>query len=157
MRIRLFFAALLLILLSVSLPAESKDDAEVRSAVKNFTAAANAMDLERTIACYANKPDVSVFSPGPGKPIVGLTAVRKDWSDFFAFLKSNHSGSNSEHSDIVIESDGRLAFAYFTSTSEFVLKDGIRVKPSFRSTLLFERINGHWLIIHEHESEPREK
>ena len=153
MRMRTFFVTLPLILLAVSLPAESKDDTEIRSAVKIFTAAANTLDLERTMACYANKPDISVFSPGPSEPLVGPTAVRKSWSDFFALIKSNHS----ELSDIAIESDGRLAFAYFTSTEEIVMKDGTMAKPLFRSTLIFEKINGHWLIIHEHVSEPNEK
>jgi ketosteroid isomerase-like protein len=157
MNIRIFFQTLLLILLSVPLPAESKDDPEIRSAMKAFTTAIDALDLDRTMACYANKPDISVFSPGLTEPVVGWTAVRKDWSDFFAFLKSNHSGSKSELSDIAIESDGKLAFAYFTTTGEFVLKDGARVKPLFRSTLIFEKIDGHWLIIHEHVSEPNKK
>ena len=144
-------------LTAAALSGVPKDDTEIRSAIKAFTTATNALDLDRTMACYANKPDISVLSPGSKKPVVGVTAVRNDWSDFFAFLKSNHSGSNSELSDIAIESDGKLAFAYFTTTSEFVLKDGAKVKPLFRSTLIFEKINGHWLIIHEHVSEPNEK
>jgi ketosteroid isomerase-like protein len=153
MKIQISFISLLLLLTPAALSAASKDDAEIRSAVKNFTAAANALDLNRTMACYADRPDISVFSPGPSEPAVGFTAVRKNWSDFFALLKSNHS----ELSDIAVESDGKIAFAYFTTTEEIVMKDGTRVKPLFRSTLIFEKINGHWLIIHEHKSVPREK
>jgi ketosteroid isomerase-like protein len=153
MRMRIFFVPMLLSLLAVSLPAESKDDDEIRSAVKLFTVAANTLDLNRTMACYADKPYVSVFSPGPNEPVVGLPAVRKNWSDFFALIKSNHS----ELSDIAVESDGKLAFAYFTTTEEIVMKEGTKVKPLFRSTMIYQRINGHWLIIHEHKSEPRER
>jgi ketosteroid isomerase-like protein len=105
------------------------------------------------MACYADTPDLSVFSPGPSRSVVGLAAVRKNWSDFFALIKSTHS----ELSDIAVESDGRLAFAYFTTTEEIVMKDGTKVKPLLRSTMIYQRINGRWLIIHEHKSEPREK
>jgi len=153
MKIQIPLLSLLLILAAAALCAASKDDAEIRSAVKNLTAAANALDLNHTMACYADKPYVSVFSPGPSEPIVGLRAVRKNWSDFFALIKSNHS----ELSDIAVELDGGLAFAYFTTTEEIVMKDGTRVKPLFRSTMIFQKLNGHWLIVHEHKSEPREK
>jgi ketosteroid isomerase-like protein len=153
MKIQISFISLLLLLTPAAISAASKDDAEIRSAVKNFTAAANALDLNRTMACYADKPNVSGFSPGPSEPIVGLTAVRKNWSDFFALIKSNHS----ELSDITVESDGSLAFAYFTTTEAIVMKDGTRVKPLFRSTMIYQKIEGHWLIVHEHKSEPREK
>jgi ketosteroid isomerase-like protein len=153
MRKRIFFVTTLLILFAVTLPAEPEDAGDIRAAIKTFTAAANALDLKRTISCYANKPDVSVFNPGPNGPAVGLAAVRKDWAGFFALLTSMHS----ELSDIAVQSDGKFAFAYFTTTEEIVMKDGTRIKPLFRATTIYQKIDGHWLIIHEHKSEPREK
>ncbi len=153
MKNHIAFLVLIVVLSACTLSAESKDDGEIRSLIRTFTAAANALDLDRTMACYADTPDLSVFSPGPSRSVVGLAAVRKNWSDFFALIKSTHS----ELSDIAVESDGRLAFAYFTTTEEIVMKDGTKVKPLLRSTMIYQRINGRWLIIHEHKSEPREK
>lgn len=59
-----------------------------------------------------------------------------------------------EERDVRIIADGDVAFSHGLSHVTGTLKSGDDVDMWFRTTLGFRRIDGRWLIMHEHGSDP---
>lgn len=59
-----------------------------------------------------------------------------------------------ENRDVSITADGDVAFSHALSHVTGKLKTGADIDMWFRTTLGFRRINGTWLIVHDHGSSP---
>ena len=97
---------------SVSLFAS--DEAEVRAALMNYTHAIESMNLDHTMDCYADTPEVSVFSPGPHQAIIDKAAIRRDWDHFFSSLQSFRA----EPHDVSITVINGVAIVHYTKVEE---------------------------------------
>jgi ketosteroid isomerase-like protein len=93
-----------------------------------------------------------VFDVVPPRQYVGAKAYRKDWKDFFASFPG--PVETFEISDLGIMTDGNLGFSHSIQRAVFTDKNGKKVDMSFRLTDVYRKINGKWLIIHEHVSVP---
>ena len=59
-----------------------------------------------------------------------------------------------EPSELEITSDGNLAFSFFTECVNLTTNTGERIGVVLRTTHIYKRIDGDWLIVHEHKSAP---
>ena len=139
---------------TVAIAAEkkSKDEAEIRALEQRFAAAFKAKDVNSIMAGYVPDESLFVFDVVPPRQYVGAKAYRKDWEDFFASFPGAVQAF--EISDLSIMTDGNLGFSHSIQRAVLTDKDGKSVDIPFRVTDGYRKVNGKWLIVHEHVSVP---
>jgi ketosteroid isomerase-like protein len=75
------------------------------------------------------------------------TGVKKELADY-------KSGTFTVNDDAQIHPAGDYYWATATVKEDATLKSGKRVMATFRWTVVFEKQDGKWLIVHEHVSVP---
>jgi uncharacterized protein (TIGR02246 family) len=131
--------------------AQTSDEKEIRALYQRFATAFQAKDLDSIMAWYEPSQTLFVFDVVPPRQYVGINAYRKDWEALFAaFPVISQFAVN----DLSITTDGRLAYAH--CVQHMVAQDakGKRVEINFRVTDGFQKVNGRWLVTHEHVSVP---
>ena len=103
--------------------------------------------------CYSPGDDLFVYDIIPPRQYVGADAYRKDFADFFATAGAG-SLSDQLGNDLAITSDGKLAFAHYTSHMVATDKSGTKIDMVVRTTDCLKKIKGKWLIVEEHNSFP---
>jgi ketosteroid isomerase-like protein len=80
------------------------------------------------------------------------------WNQFESgvakILTSIKSATFTVNDDAQIHQAGNIAWATATIAQKALLKDGSRDNATLRWTVVFEKQNGRWLIVHEHVSRP---
>ena len=129
----------------------SNDAAEIDASLQRLVAAVNAKDINGIMAYYSPGESLLVFDALPPRQYVGATAYRKDWE---GFLAAYPTGVHAEASDWKVETEGNLAYGHgiFRTTGQD--KDGKPLDLTVRVTDVYKKINGKWLVVHEHVSWP---
>ena len=129
----------------------SNDAAEIDASLQRLVAAVNAKDINGIMAYYSADESLLVFDALPPRQYVGATAYRKDWE---GFLAAYPTGVHAEASDWKVETEGNLAYGHgiFRTTGQD--KDGKPLDLTVRVTDVYKKINGKWLVVHEHVSWP---
>ncbi|GCE50360.1 ketosteroid isomerase-like protein [Thermosporothrix hazakensis] len=122
---------------------EHSNEAQIRTLVENWASAIRAQDREGMRACHTD--DIVLFDVIPPLQIQGVEAYQQQWELFF---DADPGGPGSfEPIDLHILAGEDVAFAHTL----------LRVANSTaRLTLGFRKVNGTWLIAHEHHSFPWE-
>jgi ketosteroid isomerase-like protein len=98
-------------------------------------------------------PDVEafVFEPTSRRPLLGWTGIGayRDAPDLRIYLTNKKS-----RGDVRVWRSGDWAWATFTFTARATRRNGDRFEVVGRQTDVFQRIDGRWLIVHEHASVP---
>ena len=131
--------------------AQSNDEKAIRALYQRFSAAVKAKDINTIMSFYVPDESLFVFDAFQPRQYIGAKAYRKDYEGFFAAFPGPVT---SEISDLSITTAERLGFAHGIDSWVITDKDGKRLKLVFRFTDVFRKINGKWLIIHEHVSFP---
>ena len=80
------------------------------------------------------------------------------WDEYEAGVKKEladyKSAKLTVNDDAQLHSAGEYAWGTATVKEDAVMKSGKREMGTFRWTVVFERQNGKWLIVHEHVSAP---
>ena len=125
------------------------DEAGVRERIDKLVGAIRAMDLDGVKSNYA--PDMVSFDMGPPLRHVGAEAKWNNWAGFFAAFQ-NPVGY--EVHDLAIAVGDDVAFAYSLNHVSGAFKDGRRADHWVRWTACLRKIDGAWLIAHDHVSVP---
>jgi uncharacterized protein (TIGR02246 family) len=128
------------------------DEQDIRALIARYGAAANARDLQAALRCYAEMDSLLVYDVSAA-PFRGFAEVRRDWEQFMTAMRS----INLEFRDIKVTVDkhGEFAYATFIERASLTPKRGAPlVNDNLRTTQIFRKMNGHWLIVHEHKSKP---
>ncbi len=146
--------AIAVVLLGIAFDAGAKSDdkAQIQALEEQLAAAFAAKDVDKAMQCYAPGEDLFVFDVIPPRQYVGAAAYRKDFEDFFATAAVGPM--TDQISDLGITTDGKLAFAHYTSDLAWTDKSGKKVAMVLRTTDCLKKIKGKWLIVHEHNSVP---
>ncbi len=151
----LLLGALLIgmILSSVSLraDAQSTDEKAIRALHQRFSAGIKAKNISTIMSVHVPDESLFVFDVVPPRQYVGAKAYRKDFEEFFAIFPGP---VQYEITDLSITTAGTLGFSHRIDNLALIDKDGKQVKFAFRVTDVYRKINGKWLIIHEHVSVP---
>ncbi len=129
----------------------ANDQAEITASVQRLVAAVNAKDLNGIMAYYTPDESLIVFDALPPRQYVGAAAFRKDWENFLAaYPKDVHA----EVSDWKVDGEGNLAYGHGFFRTVGPGKDGKPLDLTVRVTDVYKKINGKWLVVHEHVSFP---
>jgi ketosteroid isomerase-like protein len=125
------------------------DEADIRRQIDKAVEAIRAMDLEGLKSMYA--PNIVSFDVNPPLQHVGAAAKWKNWEEAFAVFQRP---LDYEIRDLTITLDGDVAFAHSLNRLSGTLKNGNRSGFWVRATFCFRKIDGNWLIAHDHASVP---
>ena len=130
-------------------PSGAGPETEIRTLILNFVAAFRERDINKLLSFYA--PEVVAFDIEPPLQYLNKNDFKKSWD----ILSEFQDGATLEPKDLSIRVNENLGFSrclyHFSGTTK---QDGKSVDFWMRNTACFEKINGQWLIVHEHLSVP---
>jgi len=91
------------------------------------------------------------FDAIPPLQYTGAAAYKKDWQDFFAPFPGPVEASIS---DLDITTGTSVAFSHSIQHIALTDKDGKKMEATVRVTDGYKKVDGKWLIAHEHVSVP---
>jgi ketosteroid isomerase-like protein len=129
----------------------ASDEAKIRALESQFAAAVGAKDINAIMKVYVPDETLFVFDVVPPRQYVGAKAYRKDWGDFLALF---NGPLKFEITDLKIEAAGTLAYSHSIQHVSGTDTKGQPIDLTVRLTDVYRKINGNWLIAHEHISVP---
>jgi uncharacterized protein (TIGR02246 family) len=130
---------------------KAQDQADIRALEDRFLTAFKAKDINAIMACYVPDQSLIVFDAVPPRQYTGAPAYRKDFEDFFAAYPGPFDGTLS---DLDITVGGDVAYGHSIQHASLTDKAGKKLEVTVRVTDGYRKINGQWLISHEHVSVP---
>jgi uncharacterized protein (TIGR02246 family) len=122
---------------------------EIRKLVEDRVRSVRAKDVEAATSHAA--PDVMAFDVVDPLRYAGSDALKKRTEEWF----SSFDGPISfEVRDLSIASGGDVAFSHSLNRVTGTKTDGKRIEMWWRATVCYRRMEGRWLITHEHNSVP---
>jgi len=122
------------------------DQADIRRRIDTLAEAIRARDIDTLMSLYA--PDIVSFDAGPLLRQTGAEQKRKNWMQVFAMEPLGY-----EIRDLAITLADDVAFGHSLNRISGTLKNG-KSFPWVRCTVCFRKIDGNWLIVHDHVSVP---
>jgi ketosteroid isomerase-like protein len=125
------------------------DEAEIRRRIGKLVEAVRAMDHEGVKAIYA--PELVSFDIVP--PLVHLRAEKK-WKNWAEVFEAYEPPLGYEARDLTIVVGDDVAFGHSLNRISGMLKIGKRADYWVRWTTGFRKVDGNWLMVHDHVSVP---
>jgi uncharacterized protein (TIGR02246 family) len=129
----------------------SEEEAAIRALENDFAAALNAGDVDAMMKNYVPDDSLVVFDVVPPRQHIGSAEYRKAWSGYFAHFKGTPRFTIT---DLVITVDGNVGFSHSIQRSVGTDRQGHPVDRTVRVSDGYRKIDGKWLIAHEHISVP---
>ena len=130
---------------------KTADETAIRASIDALMTAVHAKDVNKIMSFYAPGEDLVAFDVIPPRQYVGWTAYQKDWQGFIDMFEGP---IHFDRDDLKIEASGNLAYSHSIDHLRGQLKGGGPIEVVLRVTDVFRKINGRWLVIHEHVSVP---
>lgn len=127
----------------------SDDEVEVRDLVEAWAAAVRRRDYGGILRRHS--ADFVMFDVPPPFKSVGLDAYRKTWDRFFSW-SSGPVRFDIQEMEVTAGAD--VAFAFASMRCEGPDAGGRAEALDFRLTIGLRKIDGQWMIAHEHHSVP---
>jgi ketosteroid isomerase-like protein len=128
---------------------EAVAEALIRQRVEDLVKALRAKDIDSVMSLYA--PDLVSFDLAPPLQYIGADNKRRAWQEAFAIYTGPF---DYEVRDLTVTTHGELAFVHSLNHVSGTLANGHITDLSVRWTACFRRINGVWLVVHDHVSVP---
>jgi ketosteroid isomerase-like protein len=128
---------------------KTEDNAGIRQQIEDFVSAFSARDLNSMMSLYA--PEIVSFDIVAPLQDTGTETYRKVWEETFALFQGQ---INIEIRDLNITAAGTVAFSHLLLRLQATRTGGQTVDYWERLTLCFCKMDGKWLITHEHVSVP---
>jgi uncharacterized protein (TIGR02246 family) len=129
--------------------AVSNDEAAVRDLIEAWADAVRRKDYPGILQNHSL--DFVMFDVPPPFKSVGLDAYRKTWDLFFSW-SSDPVRFDIQEMDVTAGID--VAFAFASMQCDGPDSDGKSEPLDFRLTMGLKKIDGRWVIAHEHHSVP---
>jgi uncharacterized protein (TIGR02246 family) len=124
-------------------PAET----EIRAVYDRWAAAFKARDLDAIMSVYASGNNLVAYDIVAPLQYVGRDAYRKDYEEFLA----QYQGAiDVEYRDLRIVAGNDVGFVHALERISGTLKNGQKLEFWLRATSGLRKINGKWLIVHDH-------
>jgi uncharacterized protein (TIGR02246 family) len=127
------------------------EEAAIRKMLDGWKVAFEAKDLAKVMTYYAPGDRVVAFDIVPPLEIVGRENYRKNYQMFFDMYDGP---IQFEFRDLRIVAEGHVAFIYAVERITGVMKGGQKTDSWMRATSGLRKIDGKWLIVHDHISVP---
>jgi uncharacterized protein (TIGR02246 family) len=125
------------------------DEAAIRALVENWARAVRSKNLDGILANHA--PDMLMFDVPEPIQSKGIAAYRKTWDLFFSW--SQDSGVF-DISEMNITAGNDVAFVTALMRCAGTEANGDKIELEFRLTIGLRKIDGQWIVMHEHHSLP---
>lgn len=129
----------------------AKDTEDIKALESRFAAAVKAKDVNAIMAVYVPDQSLVVFDIVPPRQYVGAEAYRKDWEALLGMFPGPLEFSIS---DLDVTVGGNVAFGHSIQALSLTDKNGKKLEMNGRVTDGYKKVNGQWLIAHEHVSVP---
>ena len=129
--------------------ATNGEDAPIRERVETLAKALRAKDVDALMAHYA--PDMTVFDVQPPLQVNGRDAYRKNFEAWFGTVRGP---IDYEMRDLQITANGDIAFCRCLSHVRSMRTNGEKADYWVRVTSGLRKMNGQWMVTHEHISAP---
>ncbi len=127
----------------------SEDEAAIRNVVESWTAAVRRRDFDGILKNHSS--DIVMFDVPPPIQSKGIDAYRKTWDLFFSWSSEPVPFDFTEMS---ITAGRDVAFVVATMRCAEPGPNGEQKSLDFRLTIGLRKIDGRWIITHEHHSVP---
>lgn len=124
-------------------------ETQIRQLIDKWTKALRAKDVDGLMSLYA--PDIRLFDLAPPLQYRGADAYRKNWEEW---LSSFQGPVGYENRDLSITASDEVAFCHSLNRISGARTNGEQTDVWVRATVGFRKINGRWMITHEHFSVP---
>jgi uncharacterized protein (TIGR02246 family) len=125
------------------------DEVAVRDLIEAWADAVRRKDYDGILESHA--ADFVMFDVPPPFKSVGLDAYRKTWDVFFSWSRDPVLF---EIQEMGVTAGADVAFAFATMRCEGPGAAGKPEALDFRLTIALRKIDGRWMIAHEHHSVP---
>lgn len=132
-------------------PSSAKDEDGIRSLVENWARAVRNKDVEQILAHHA--ADILMFDVPVPLQLKGIEAYKQSWNSFFDWLDR---GGTFDLSELSITAGTDIAFCHAIIHCGNPRGSGQEDDLTVRLTIGLKKINGEWMILHEHHSAPAE-
>lgn len=129
--------------------AKATAKAEVRELVENWLKAVRAKDINGVMSHYA--ADILLFDLAPPLQYRGADAYRKNWEEWFSTFRGP---IGYEIRDLSITASDDVAFCHSLNRISGTRTNGEETDVWVRATVSCRKIEGKWMITHEHISVP---
>ena len=127
----------------------TREDTQIREFVNGLAQALRAKDVDALMKHYA--PDNVTFDVRPPLQVQGVDAYRKNFEAWFASVQGK---IDYEVSDLRITRSDDVAFCHSLCHVKSTRTTGEKADYWIRVTSGLRKINGRWMITHEHVSAP---
>ena len=127
---------------------QAVDEKDIRVRVENLVEAVRGKDLDTVRTIFA--PDLVSFDIEPPLQHLGAEAKWKNWIAVFETFQQ----LDYETRDLAITVSGDLAVVHGVNRISGTMNNGNQIGYWLRWTACFRRIDGDWLIAHDHVSVP---
>ena len=127
----------------------SDDEAAVRTLVESWTAAVRNKDIAGILENHS--PDIVMFDVPPPFQSRGIEAYKKTWDFFYSWTNDPIPFDIAEMS---ITAGRDVAFVVTVVHCAQPGRSGEQIPLDFRLTIGLRKIDGRWIITHEHHSVP---
>jgi ketosteroid isomerase-like protein len=129
--------------------ARTSDTAEIKALEQRLIDGIKAKDVKQIMSCYSD--DLFAYDVVPPRQYVGAAAFQKPWQGFLDMFKGP---INAEVNDLVINSDGEIAYSRSVQHVSGTTNEGKPFDSTFRITDVYRKSHGKWEIVQEHISLP---
>jgi ketosteroid isomerase-like protein len=128
---------------------EAVAEALIRQRVEDAVNAIRARDIDGVMSLYA--PNIVSFDLTPPLRYAGADSKRRAWQEAFAAFTGPIAY---EVRDLNVTTQGELAFVHGVNHVSGTLANGRITDLWLRWTACFRRLDGVWLVVHDHVSVP---
>jgi ketosteroid isomerase-like protein len=125
-----------------------ENSALITQHIQNWALAVRDRDIAAIMAHHADQ--IVMYDVPPPFQSVGLEAYCQTWDNFFTGTQPGIF----DIGDLQVKAGDEIAFAYASMKCSVKSDNGEFEELPFRLTIGLEKINGQWLIVHEHHSIP---
>jgi uncharacterized protein (TIGR02246 family) len=130
----------------------TEDKAQIHDLVENWAKAVRDENLEGIFANHSD--DIVMFDVPPPLQSKGIDAYKKTWDLFFSWSTRSRVFNFTE---LEITAGDTVAFCHGIGHCTGLSPDGVEENLEFRLTIGLQKVNGQWVITHEHHSLPSEE
>jgi uncharacterized protein (TIGR02246 family) len=127
----------------------SRDEAAIRDVIERWAAAVRRRDFAGILQDHSS--DIVMFDVPPPFQSTGIEAYKQTWDLFFS-CANDPIVFDIDSMTVTAASD--VAFVVATMHCTEPGADGERQRLDFRLTIGLRKIDGRWIITHEHHSVP---
>lgn len=125
------------------------DEAQIQQLADDWLKALRAKDINGLMSHYV--PDILLFDILPPLEHKGISAYRKIWSECLPYFQGS---IDCEIRDLNITVGLDVAFSHSLNRMSGTTTNGKKIDNWLRVTVCYRKIDGRWMVVHEHISVP---